>query len=163
MEDSNFLKENCEDLGTYLTEEEWNKVKSPKYPGFEEAKEKILRLEALVAKSIVNFHEKSNQFNSDPVPQLNYDLEWFLTWRAKLARFPHIVWCDGSEVTEYEKIDEQQYQIKANVLLGPESDISTLFECELRGIIEVEPGLNKLHNYHLQITYQGQEYFICKV
>ena len=56
-------------------------------------KKMIRKQENRLARNLDKSHKQPA--NAEGLPPLELDVEWFLTWRLKLADFPETMWCDG--------------------------------------------------------------------
>jgi hypothetical protein len=163
MEDFELLTTKCKELNHSVSAEEWNQIrKETDYPDFQTVKELICDLEAAVAKGFADINFSLTTSDKSKIRQLEVDFEWFLTWRVKLTRFPHLVWCDGVEIAELKHFDEQTYYIEAKIWLGPESNVNIEFLCEMKGFITLNKKFDELADYIFEISYEKQKYLICK-
>ena len=149
--------EKCKE--SLITTNEWNKIREKTdYPNLQVAKQGILKQEAILAKNFAN--TESFELNSNS--QLEIDFEWFLTWRVKIARFPHLIWCDGVVIQSLKKSDAFRFEIDSRIWLGPESNVSVEFSCNMNGFVILSKNFDNFESYKFQIEYQKQKYCICK-
>ena len=149
--------EKCKE--SLITTNEWNKIREKTdYPNLQTVKKGVLEQEVLLAKNFADI--KSFRLNSNS--QLEIDFEWFLTWRVKIAKFPHLIWCDGVIIQSLKRSDGFRFEIDARIWLGPESNVNVEFSCNMNGFVILSKKFDKLENYKLEIEYQKQKYCICK-
>lgn len=130
------------------------------YSNRREMKKIIRQHEERLAKILNNLN--SSQDISTEVSELEWELEFFLTWRLKLMKFPETMWCDGVEQLKIDKTHKRSFYIEAKIVIGPERDINTLYYCDLFGTITLNQALNCLKNYRLKINDDGKIYMAQK-
>ena len=84
----------------------------------------------------------------EPLCELERDLEWFLTWRMKLANTPTIMWCDGVLDLAIHSLGDLSYEINAKAYIGPESDPNTTL-CAVNGTLALDKVADRLKAYRL--------------
>jgi hypothetical protein len=101
-----------------------------------------------------------------PTPQqeatLKSDIEWFITWAIKKSEFPESMWCDGVTELKISSENKRTYSIVAALVVGPESNVSLLYPCELSGSVTLSSHQKRLVSYQLQLNYQGNGYCVSK-
>ena len=97
--------------------------------------------------------------NIELLHELESDLEWFLTWRLKLADVPIVMWCDGVSVLTLHCKEHLTYEITARAYVGPESGDSKTTLCPLAGTIVLDQTNDLLRSYALRIG-SGEEAFV---
>ena len=163
MEAFELLKKKCEESNHSVSAREWNQIrKATDYPNFRTVKSWIRDLEAAVAKSFADINFDDLASDNSKIRQLEIDFEWFLTWRVKLTRFPHLVWCDGVEIIELKHYDKLTYIVEAKIWLGPESNVNIEFLCEMKGVITFNKKFDALEDYKFEVAYEKQKFLICK-
>ncbi len=163
MENFDLLADKCKESGYPVSTREWDQIRKDKdYPTLRTVKKYIDILEVAVAKNFVNADFDKVASDTLKLRQLETDFEWFLTWRVKLTRFPHIIWCDGVEIAKLRNCGELTFYVEAKIWLGPESNVSIEFLCEMKGTITLNKKFDELEEYKLAIIYEDQEYLICK-
>lgn len=142
----------------------WNKIRNTEneYPNLKSVKKLILEEEKIVAKNFADLRtalQKREEFRSN---QLEFDLEWFLTWRIKLVVYRTCLWCDGVEIFDLKPLKERNYFLSTEIWLGPESNVSKEYKCKMSGTIKVNKNFNKLLNYNFEIDYRTDKIFVVK-
>lgn len=138
---------------------EWNRIRrTTEYPTLELIKKLILEKESNLAKNFADV--ESFKFNSRS--QLEIDFEWFLTWRLKIAKFQHLIWCDGVEVKSLKQSGKLRFDIESKIWLGPESNVSVEFLCNMNGFLVLNKNFDKFESYRIEIEYEKQKYCIYK-
>jgi hypothetical protein len=127
---------------------EWNIIrKTTKYPTLGVVKKWILKQESNLAKNFADI--KSFKLNSNS--QLEVDFEWFLTWRLKIAKFPHVIWRDGVEIEILKQSGEFRFDIESKIWIGPESNVNIEFLCNMSGFVVPNKHFDKFENYRLDL------------
>ena len=142
----------------------WNKIRNNEndYPRLSIVKKLILEEEKIVARNFFDIKtalQKREDLNSS---QLEFDLEWFLTWRIKLVLYRTCLWCDGVEIIDFKPLKECKFFLKTEIWLGPESNVSKEYKCKMNGTITVNKGFDKLINYEFEIDYRNDKIFVVK-
>ena len=158
MESFDQPEETFKKLKRYFNSREYRRQMRKLYSNRRVMKKQIRKMEAIVAQSIADLGLRGTPADSLDVSQLERDMEWFLTWRLKLGRFPYRMWCDGVEILLMRKLDKRSYHIEARAWVGPEADTRVESLCPMKGIMTLNARSDELRSYELQIAYQGQTY-----
>ena len=91
---------------------------------------------------------------SESIPYLEHEFEWFFTWRLHIGNFPEAIWCDG--VKDLKIIPKSNWicDIQARAWIGPTSDVSRTYLCDLKGQLMLNQRLNKLKRYKFCFVYK---------
>ncbi|HSE24900.1 MAG TPA: hypothetical protein VLB68_24785 [Pyrinomonadaceae bacterium] len=93
------------------------------------------------------------------IRELERDLEWFLTWRLKLADVPTVMWCDGVIDLALHRKGKLTYEIKARAYIGPESDTAATLRTMV-GTIVLDETSDRLRSYALNIASEEEAFYI---
>lgn len=143
---------------------QWNKIRNGEneYPSLQSVKKLILEEEKIVAKNFSDLQTALQKREDINASQLEFDLEWFLTWRIKLVVYRTCLWCDGVEIFDVKLLKERKYFLSTEVWFGPESNVNKEYKCKMSGIITVNKSFDKLMNYHFEIDYRTDKIFVIK-
>lgn len=143
---------------------QWNRIRNQenKYPNLKSIKILILEKEKKIATNFSNV-EKSLQKRKDiKVSQLEFDFEWFLTWRIKIMVYRTCLWCDGVEILELNQLNKYEYFLSSEIWLGPESNVKKEYKCKMNGTITINESSDKLLNYNFEIDYRNDRILVTK-
>ena len=130
------------------------------YGSKEALEEKIRAMEARVVRSARELIKAGTFLQDDELfRELERDLEWFLTWRLKLADTHTTMWCDGVLDLTLHRCGDLSYEISAKAYIGPECDATTTL-CDLTGILMLDEIAHRLRGYTLTITYEDEPLII---
>jgi hypothetical protein len=117
-------------------------------------------MEGRVVKSIKAII-KAGSFMQDVelMGELERDLEWFLTWRLKLADVPTVMWCDGVMDLALHQKEKLTYEVRARAYIGPESDTTYPTLRAFSGTIVLDETAGRLSSYALNIA-SDEEVFV---
>ena len=149
----------CNRSARLIGAKEWDKLrKSEGYPNLLILKKWISKLEYSVVKNFA----KANILSAKQKKRLEIDLEWFFTWRLKLAQFSHLVWCDGVIIHRLKYLNRGKYEMVGEIWLGPESDVNIEFLCPIEGSFILVKNRKEFDSYKFKIEYESQKYIVCK-
>jgi hypothetical protein len=123
-------------------------------------KKMILKHENRLASSLNNLQNSAPTI--EEIGPIQVDMEWFLTWRLKLADFPETMWCDGVQDLQLSQKENRFYRVQARIWIGPERDVSIEYLCELVGTIMLSQNRRRLKSYRLEIDDRGRRYWLRK-
>ena len=126
------------------------------YASEESLKAHVRAMEERVVRSIKEMDQ------AEPPEELEINLEWFLTWRLKLAGPPVVMWCDGVTDLSIHQRREHEFEISFRAYIGPESDVSATTLCNVSGAMLLEATRDRLRRYCLSIEYEGREFTITE-
>ena len=129
------------------------------YASQEALEKKIRTMEARVVRSARALVDSGTLQEVELLRELERDLEWFLTWRLKLADTPTVLWCDGVLDLAIHSRGDLSYEIKAKVYVGPESDATTTL-CTVGGTLALDEMAHRLKRYTLSIEYGDEPLII---
>lgn len=129
------------------------------YANREALEEKIRAMEARVVGSARALVNSGTLQNVELLRELERDLEWFLTWRLKLADTPTVLWCDGVLNLAIHSRGGVVYEINAKAYIGPESDANTTL-CAVGGTLTLDEIAHRLRGYTLNIEYEDEPLII---
>jgi hypothetical protein len=122
--------------------------------------ENIREMERRVVRSIKAII-KAGSFLQDVelIRELERNLEWFLTWRLKLADVPTLMWCDGVIDLALHQKGRLTYEIKARAYIGPESDTAPTLRAMV-GTIVLDETSDRLRSYVFNIASEEETFDI---
>ena len=123
-------------------------------------KKMIRKQESRLATSL-NDLQKSAPTIED-VGRIESDMEWFLTWRLKLADFPETIWCDGVQDLQLSRNSNRTYYMQARIWIGPERDVRIEYLCDVIGTVTLSQNRRRLKSYQLEIQDKGRSYWLRK-
>src|SRR5262245_6730720 len=133
------------------------------YASQEALEKKVLSMEERVARSARAIIKAGSRLEDvELLRELERNLEWFLTWRLKLAGTRTTMWCDGVVDLAIHSMGAGSYEISAKAYVGPESDASTTL-CDICGTIAPDENVDRLKNYSLAISYRNEVFVITDV
>ena len=123
-------------------------------------KKMVLRQEPRLARCLDSWHESAA--DDGGCSRLESEMEWFLTWRLKLADFPETMWCDGVQVVRLTREGGRSFRIQARIWIGPERDVSIEYLRDLAGTITLSQNRRRLKSYRLEIRDNGRTFWLRK-
>lgn len=90
------------------------------------------------------------------------DLEWLITWQIKDCPNQPPLWCDGVENLVISTSDGLRFQLRGEATIGPESDITHLYQCPLEGSFVLSRNLKEIKQYRLRLTDNAHFYLLRK-
>ncbi|MBU2714457.1 hypothetical protein [Zooshikella harenae] len=105
--------------------------------------------------SNIDHYSKANPKNINSIENA---LEWFLTWRLKLSDYSEIMWCDGVEKLELEKLAPKKWKFSAVAWIGPESNIDIINKCNVLGSLLLNRNGTGIKSYFIDIDDNGKKY-----
>jgi hypothetical protein len=130
------------------------------YSSREALEETIRAIEARVVRSVRAIIKAGTLLQDvEVLRELERNLEWFLTWRLKLADTPSVMWCDGVIDLAIHSQGDLSYEISARAYIGPESATDTTL-WTLAGTIVLDKIADRLRAYKLTIAYEGESFVI---
>ena len=126
------------------------------YASPEALEERILAMEERVARSARAIIKAGPLLEDvELLRELERNLEWFLTWRLKLAETSTVMWCDGVIDLAIHSQEELSYTIQAKAYIGPERDASTTL-CAFDGRFALAENTHRLRSYTVKIAYEDE-------
>lgn len=123
-------------------------------------KRMVLKQEEPLAHSLDNLPKSAADETS--LFELKSNMEWFLTWRLKLADFPETMWCDGVQDLRLTWEGRRSCRIFAKIWIGPERDTKIMYLTELSGTITLSQNRRGLKGYRLEVQDGGRTYWLRK-
>jgi hypothetical protein len=147
-----------------ITFKQWNKIRNKKneYPSLITLKKEVLAKETKVARNFSDLKTALKKRKGLGNSQLEFDLEWFLTWRIKMVSYKTCLWCDGVEILELKQVKNFEFFISSEIWLGPESNVSKEYRCKMIGTFFLNKTFDKLKSYSLKIDYRNNKIFVLK-
>ncbi|GLK88544.1 hypothetical protein [Pseudomonas turukhanskensis] len=142
-------------------EEKWARKRAKTYASRRRKNQIIRKMERQLAQEVCQLRADT-KYSQCELQNVRSSLEWLISWRIKNCVNQTPMWCDGIETLTIAGSGGIIFHLDAQAIIGPESDVTNLYRCQLKGSFVLSRNLKEIKQYCLRLTGNDHVYVLSK-
>ncbi|MGY4535280.1 hypothetical protein ACVW0Y_004433 [Pseudomonas sp. TE3786] len=149
------------DVDEAAHEEKWARKIAKIYASRRRKNQIIRKMERHLAQAVSQLRPDT-KYSQGELQNVRSGLEWLISWRIKNCVNQPPMWCDGVRMLTITGSGGLIFHLNAQAIIGPESDVTNLFRCQLTGSFVLSRNLKEIKQYRLRLAGGDHVYVLSK-